>query len=138
MKITIDTNILVSSTFWSGDSDRILDKAEKREIELVLSEDIISEFLKVLDYEEIQSKIQNKNLEMRRSIEKIASISTIVEPKQKLYVIKDDPDDNIILECAIEGSVDYIVSNDKHLLKLGEFQGIKIVKPDEFLNIINK
>jgi len=138
MKITVDTNILVSSTFWSGDSDRILEKAETKEIELVLSEDILNEFSKVLDYEEIQNKIRDKNLGMRRTVEKITSISTIVKPRQRLEVIKEDPDDNIILECAIEGNVDYIVSNDKHLLKLEEFEGIKIIKPEEFLKILNK
>jgi len=131
MKITTDTNILVSSIFWSGDSDKILEKVEKKEVELVLSEDIINELLKVLDYKEIQNKIKDKNLEMRRTVEKIVSISTIVEPKQKLGIVKEDPDDNIILECAIEGNVDYILSNDKHLLKLEEFREIKIIKPEE-------
>jgi len=138
MKITVDTNILVSSTFWSGDSDRILEKVEKKEIELVLSEEIISEFLKVLDYEEIQNKIKNKNLEMRRTIEKIVSISTIVEPKEKLSIIKEDPDDDIILECAVEGNVDYIISKDKHLLKIENFRGIKVIKPEELLKILRE
>ena len=135
MRITIDTNILVSSTFWSGDSDKILKMAENEEIELVLSEEITSEFSKVLMYDEIQNKVKNKNLEIRRSVEKIISFSTMVEPKQKLEVV-EDPDDNIILECAVEGNVDYIVSNDNHLLKLGEYGGIKIVRPGEFLEVV--
>ena len=80
---------------------------------------------------------KNKNLEIIRTIEKIVSISTIIEPTQKLDIVKEDPDDNIILECALEGNVDYIISQDNHLLKLKEFKGIKIINPEEFLKIIN-
>ena len=56
MKITTDTNVLVSSTFWYGDSDRILRKVENKEIDLVLSGLIIEEFSHVLDYANIQDK----------------------------------------------------------------------------------
>ncbi len=135
MKITTDTNVLVSSTFWYGDSDRILRKVKEKEIELVLSELIIKEFSRVLNYEDIQNKIKNKNLEMRRTVEKIISMSTITEPTQKLDIVKEDPDDNIILECALEGNVDYIISQDKHLLKLKEFKGMKIICPKDFLDL---
>ena len=135
MKVTVDTNILISSTFWGGDSDKILKKVERGELELILSEDILDEFLKVLDYEEIKKKIENKNLEMRRAMEKIVSISTIVVPLRKLDVVEDDPDDNKILECAVEGDVDYLISQDKHLLNIGEYEGIKIISPEEFLKV---
>ena len=138
MKIVVDTNVLISATFWAGDSDRILEKAENKEIELVLSKEIIEEFVRVLGYEEIQQKIKDKNLEMRRTAEKIASISTIVVLLQKLDVIKEDSDDNKILECAVEGNADYIVSQDNHLLNLKEFRGIKIVTPEEFLDVLRR
>lgn len=135
MKITVDTNVLISSSFWHGDSDRILNRVENKEIELVLSKEIIEEFIKVLNYEEILNKIMEKNLEMKRTIEKIISLSILVEPKEKFDIIQDDLDDNKILECAFEGKVDYIVSQDNHLLKLKEFHGIKIITPEEFLKI---
>jgi len=51
-------------------------------------------------------------------------------------ILKEDPNDNIIIDCAFEGKVDFIVSQDKPLLKLGEFQGIRIVSPEEFLRIL--
>ena len=133
MKIVLDTNVLVSSSFWYGSSNLILDKAENKEIELILSREIIKEFSEVLEYEEISKKIRDKNLEMKRTIEKIVSISTIVEPSQKFDIVKEDSDDNKILECAFEGKADFIVSQDAHLLKLKEFQFIKIVTPEEFL-----
>lgn len=136
MKIAVDTNILISASFWHGNSDRILNKVENKEIELVLSKDIIEEFSRVLEYEEIQDKIKNKNLELKRTIEKIVSISTIVEPRQNFEIIKEDQSDNRILECAFEGKVDFIISQDNHLLNLNEFMGIKILTPEEFLKVL--
>ena len=135
MKITVDTNILVSATFWQGSSNSIMEKVECGEVELVLSKDILNEFSAVLLYPEIQEKIKNKHLEMNRTIAKVVSVSTIIEPELKLDEIKDDPDDNKILECAVAGGVDFIVSNDKHLLKLKKVQGIPIITSDEFIQM---
>ncbi len=70
---------------------------------------------------------------MQRTVEKIKEISTIVEPKIKLDLIEKDPDDNIVLECAKEGKVDFIPSYDNHILDLKEFENIPILKPDDFL-----
>ncbi len=138
MKITVDTNVLISSAFWYGSSFKIIEKVENKEIELVLSREILEEFMNVLNYEEIQQKIKNKNLEMKRTVEKIISISRIVEPEQRLNVVKEDDKDNKIIECAIEGDVGYIISQDNHLLKLKEYKGIKIILPEDFLKIIEK
>ena len=63
----------------------------------------------------------------------ILSISTLIETKTKLDIIKADPKDNIILEAAIEGKVEYIISYDNHLLNMIEFRNIKIISPGDFL-----
>lgn len=135
MRITVDTNILISATFWDGDSNKLIEKVERKEIELVLSKEILEEFAAVLNYDEIQDKIKNKDLEMKRTVEKIAAISTIVEPKQKFEIVKDDPDDNKIIDCAISGNVDYIVTNDYHLLKLKKIEGILMITPKELVQL---
>ncbi len=57
MRITVDTNILVSATFWYGDSNTIMELVESKQLELVLSVQILEEFTKVLDYKEIKEKI---------------------------------------------------------------------------------
>ena len=56
-----------------------------------------------------------------------------MEPKTTLSVIKEDPDDDRILECAIEARSRFIITQDKDLLRLGDFEGIEIVRPEEFL-----
>lgn len=136
MRITADTNVLISASFWYGDSEEIMQKVENKEIELILSKEIIEEFTNVLNYKEIQEKIKDKNLEMKRAVEKIISISTIIEPKQKFNAVKEDPKDNKIIECAVEANVNYLISQDNHLLKLKEFKGIKIITPKEFLDLV--
>ena len=138
MKITVDTNVLVSATFWYGGSNEIIEMAERGEIELILSKDIVKEFTRVLGSDELQKKIRDKNLEMIRTISKLVAIATMVESRVKICAVTDDPDDDQILECAKAGKVDFIVSNDAHLLKLKEFEGILIVSSQKFLQEIAK
>ena len=70
-------------------------------------------------------KVESKNLAVNNVIKKVISDAILVEPKRKFNIIIEDPDDNKILECAVEGNADYIISYDSHILKLKEFQGIK-------------
>ncbi len=134
MKIVLDTNVWLSGILWDGEASKILEKAEKKDIQIIISEDILSEIIKVLNRE---SKFQKYILNLRLSIEDllrtILSISTLIETKTKLDIIKADPKDNIILEVALEGKVDYIISYDNHVLNMIEFRGIKIISPKEFL-----
>lgn len=138
MRITVDTNVLFSAAFWYGDSHKIIEKVENQELELVLSKEIIEEFEGVLGYEEVKQKIRDKDLEMKKSVEKIVSVSEIVDPKIKFKAVKEDSRDDKILECAFEGKVGYVVTQDNHLLKLRKFRGIRIVTPEGFLEILEK
>ena len=60
-----------------------------------------------------------------------------IEVNSKLDLVKADPDDNKIIECAIDGNVDFLITKDRHLLDLKKYKGIKIIKPEEFLKIIS-
>lgn len=66
-------------------------------------------------------------------LEIIVFDSKIVYPKNKLDIVKKDPSDNKVIECAIEAEASFVVSGDKHLLEIKEYKGIKIVSPREFL-----
>ncbi len=132
-RITVDTNVLISATFWNGASSKILQLVEDKKCILILSAPILEEFAEVLEYDEIKRKVLSKNLEMKMALQKIVTIATIVEPNEKIHAISRDPDDNMILECAIEGNVDFIITNDKDILDLKEFRKIKVMTPEEFL-----
>ena len=133
MKVVLDTNVLVSGTFWRGASSKILEMADRGELEIILSKELIDEYYSVINREEIMNKIANKNLILNKAVCKIIKESKIVEPLEKLNIVTEDSDDNVILECAVEGNVNCIISQDNHLLKLKEFKGIKIITPEEFL-----
>ncbi len=64
------------------------------------------------------------------------AICEMVVPSRKLAAVKEDPYDNMVLECAVEARVDYVVSGDGHLLKLGRFEDIPILSPAQFLEVL--
>ena len=65
----------------------------------------------------------------------ISSISETVKPRKKLNVLVDEPD-NRVLECALKGKADAIVTGDKAMMALGEFEGVKIISLKEFLKAL--
>ncbi|MBI2041208.1 MAG: putative toxin-antitoxin system toxin component, PIN family [DPANN group archaeon] len=134
MKVVLDTNVLVSATFWSGPSFRIMQLVDESKLELILSKNILKEYDFVVRSNEILEKITTmQQLAIAGAIQKILLKAKIIEPKIKLNVVKADPDDNIVLEAAVEGGADFIVSQDKHLTDLVAYGNIKILKPIEFL-----
>jgi putative PIN family toxin of toxin-antitoxin system len=138
IKVTLDTNILISGSFWKGDSYKILLLIETQQIICILSPNIIEEYKEVMESEEITEKIFNKNLAINKIINYIILTATIISPTSKLKVVKKDPDDNKIIECAVEGKSDFIITNDKHLLNLKKYKKIKIITPEEFLRKLEK
>jgi putative PIN family toxin of toxin-antitoxin system len=64
---------------------------------------------------------------------KLEGIASVVDPDFELNAVPDDPDDNRVLECALAGKADYIVSGDRHLLRIASFEGIAIVTVRRFL-----
>ena len=132
MKVTVDTNFLISATQWDYSvAHKLLKKfilSDAKRFTIFTTQDILDETLEVLERDFEYSKNEAKNI-----IEKILLFANLIEPKQKVDIIKDDPDDNKVIECAIESSSDYIITYDRHLLKLKEYKGIKILKPEEIL-----
>ena len=129
MKVTVDTNFLISATQWNYSvAHKLLKKFILSDAEIFTTQDILDETAEVLERDFGYNKEEVKNI-----IEKILLFVKLIEPKQKVEIIKDDPDDNKVIECAVESSSDYIVTYDGHLLKLKDYKGIKIMKPEEIL-----
>ena len=133
MKVVLDTNIFISGIFWRGSSNKVILNWKEGKFTLVTSLKAVSEIIKVLK----DFKIKLSDDMIKEWIDLIIRNSIIVEPKEKIAIVKDDSKDNIFIETAVAGNVDYIVSQDNHLLKLKEFRGIKIITPEEFNKICN-
>ena len=101
--------------------------AEDGAIHLAVSDAILDEVERVLR----RDKFGWPKEEIDKAIRQITRFTEHVEPKQRIDGVKEDPTDNRILECAAANGSHYLVSGDKHLLKLGQYQGIKIVSGTE-------
>ena len=132
--LTLDTNILVSAFISKGNEYRILRLAKLEKIKLYISLEILEEFKEVIS----RSKFGFSQKQINKSIKQLLSISEILITSSKLEIVKEDPDDNKILECALDGKSDFIISGDRHLLDLKEYKNIKILTSRELLEKYNK
>jgi len=132
MRVVVDTNVFVSGIFWKGISNKIINFWREEKFDLVTSLKNVEELIKVLRY----FKISMSNELMKEWINLLVENSIIVDVIGNVKVVKDDPTDDKFIETALNGNADYIVSQDRHLLDLKEFEGIKIVTPQEFLKIL--
>lgn len=125
MRVVFDTNIFISAALRGGFSEDILRIVSSTDlVVLITSEDILNEL-----NQKLTEKFRWEEKESNFFINTIRDVCEIVDIKEKLYVIKRDPDDNSILECAISGKADLIVSSDQDLIDLKNFRGIGIIHP---------
>ena len=131
MKIVFDTNVLISVTQWDGSvAQKLLFILIKQNLKIYSSTQIILEYQKVLkrDFEYTEGEIAHM-------MEKVLHFITLVEPTKKINLVKEDPEDNHIIECAIESQAQYIIAYDNDLLRIKEYNGIKIITPETALKI---
>lgn len=129
MKIVPDTNVLISATLWDNSvSHKLLMKLIDGDNEITSSLGILNEYK-----EAVMRDFQYTEEKVNEIIEKLLNFIKIANPQIKIDAVKEDPDDNKILECAVDVNADYILSYDKHLLNIKEYEGIKIIKPDDFI-----
>jgi len=127
-KVVIDTNVFISS-FFGGIPRKIIDLWKDGEILLCFSQKIVEEYLEVLHRLGIEKEEIDKLARLfAEGYNCIYTASTI-----KLNIVKDDPDDNKFIECAVELDCKLIISGDKHLLKIKKYIDIEILSPREFI-----
>ena len=129
MKVVIDTNIFVSS-FFGGNPRRIIDLWKTEKITLCLSRDILDEYIEVLQRIGLQDEDEMGEL---LSLFKRGFNMLFTTKTPKVKVVKDDPDDDKFIECAMALKAEVIVTGDKAIEAVGEYMGIKILTPQRFL-----
>ena len=133
-KIVLDTNILISAFGWKGKPREIYEKVLEKEFELIISKKQIEELERVLNYPKFDFDEDKK----ARFLAILMETATIVETSDNLKIIEEDPDDNVILESAVESNVSFLVSGDPHLLEIKKFGEVEIISAAEFLEKIKK
>lgn len=133
-KVVFDSNIYLSAIIFGGNPRQLIELTKSKDIELFTSKAILLEVARNL-----QNKFGWRTQEVKEVIEAIPRFATIVSPKKNIKAIKSHPEDNRILEAALEANADYIISGDKkHLLSLKIFKDIFIISAKDFLDMLYK
>lgn len=132
MIVTLDTNVLVSGVVFRGVPAQIIDAAIDRRFTLALSPEILTEFRSVLRRPKFGLAADAVDLFIRD----IELHADVVYPEIVHHVVTADPDDNKVIDCAVEAVADLIVSGDAHLLDRETVHNIRVVTPKEFLSMI--
>lgn len=132
MIATLDTNVLISGTVFGGVPGRIINAAVDRRFILALSPAILHEYENVLSRSRFGLLAEAVELLVRD----MESHALIVYPTKKHQIVVDDPDDNAVVDCAVEARADVIVSGDSHLTDLKQVEGIPVVTPAGFLEML--
>ncbi len=135
LRAVIDTNLLVSYTLTKGETlSRLIDYWERGSFIYLTSPPIIRELKEVLQ----RPRLRAKMVADPHSLIEVIEADTEQTPGQLiLEQVCRDPKDAMFIACAVEGQADYIVSWDKDLLDLGEYQGIKIVRAEAFIAVLD-
>ena len=133
LTVTLDTNIYISALEFGGTPLRLLHMAVEGEIEIAISQPIVDETRRILRDKFGWSQARLDDVEAW-----LSSYTRLVAPRKTLDVVKHDPPDNRILECAVEAGSQYVVSGDNDLLRVGKYGGTQVVKLADFLTLMQR
>ena len=140
IRAVLDTNVWVSAILTPGNPPaKILELALTGKIRLIISPGIIREIGQVLQYPKVKKALTKQRItsqEVDEVILKLLKVGLITSGEILAAGVSDDPADDMVIACALEGHADFIISGDHHLADLKNYQGIKIVAPSTFLALI--
>jgi len=128
-RIVLDTNVLISAVVFGGKPREVPEKVIAGWFTMAISAEMLAEFQGVLE----GKKFRYPAAIVRNIVSELVAVSELVRPTMKVEHIKADPADNRILECALESRAARIITGDRHLLELGEYEGIPILEVAAFL-----
>ena len=131
MRIVIDTNVVASAIFFGGRPAALLRMVITRTLSAVATEEILDEYQETVNY--LMKKYSEKLDEF--SLIPVVSAMEIIPASHNIHVCRD-PDDDKFISCAVDGQCYYIVSGDKDLLTLGNYENIRILTVAEFMKMI--
>jgi putative PIN family toxin of toxin-antitoxin system len=137
LRAVIDTNVTISALITAGSPpDRVLRALLAERFDAVTSPQLIAELEDVASRRKFLARVRLAPAELRLFLDTIHAHSAIVRPDFEVSAMQSDPADNRVLEAAVAGNADYIVTGDGALLALGEYEGVEIVTPAMFIAIL--
>lgn len=136
LRAVLDANVYVSAFVRpEGPPGKILQRFLRAEFEVVLSAGIVDEVLRALAYPKVL-KVARTNVEPDLWFEDIVLLAQLVTVENERIRVSVDPDDDEYIAAAIEGRAALVVSGDTDLLNVATYQGVRIVNPREFLDLL--
>jgi putative PIN family toxin of toxin-antitoxin system len=138
LRAVLDANVFVSAAIRpEGPPGRILERfVRQAAFSLVLSPAIVDEVLRALAYPKVR-KHMRAEIDPQFWFRGIAVLADLVAGDYSVHGVSRDPDDDKYLAAAVEGRARYVVSGDPDLLTVGEYAGVRIVSPRQFLHLSN-
>lgn len=133
IRVVLDTNVIVSALVFGGLPREVLEMVEAGRCELFYSKPIQEEVRRVL-----AEKFRWHELILSEVLATVWQMGKLVLPSKTIKAVADDPDDNRILECALEAKAHAVVSGDHHLLDLANYRSIPILSPRQFISLYSK
>jgi putative PIN family toxin of toxin-antitoxin system len=135
LRAVLDTNVFVSASLSKNANSptrELLERWKKKEFTLVTCDQIAKELIE---------KLKERGVPPEDIVEQVSALAASAEwvgvPEEKIEALLSDPDDNVVVACAVEGKANYLVTYDPHFdLLQGEYHGIKIVKAIPFLEVL--
>ena len=131
MNVVLDTNVVASAIFFGGKPKKVIEMLMAGQIEAFASKEILEEYSDTVEY--LYDKYPGRK--PKTPFGQIAAKCKVVKTHSLIDICRD-PDDNKFIECAMDASCYYVVSGDKDLLTIKEYEGIHIVTVSEFLDIM--
>lgn len=136
MRIVADTNVIVSAFLWGGTPRRLLDAAEARHFELFTSRALIAELEDVLSREKFAGQLRQTRFTSAFLLARYTQLASLIAAAEIAVPELRDPDDALVLACALAARAEAIVSGDADLHALGSYQGIPVLSPADCLKRI--
>jgi len=127
-----DTNILFSATGWRGNPFQCVERARAGGLRVFTCPELMEELA-----EKLGARLHFSADQVAETLADYLGFLRVIQIPKGLTAVCRDPEDNMVLECALESHAQYIVSGDKDLLELGAFRGIRIVRAGEFLELLS-
>ena len=136
MRLVLDTNVVVSGLLWDGTPALLLDAAQAGKLELCTSRVLLAELARILRRAKFAEAIAASGSSLDDLVLGYAELAAVLEPASIAPTVLSDLDDDHVLACALAAQADLVVSGDQHLLDLGRFHNIPIVKPAAAVKIV--
>lgn len=137
LKLVVDTNLFVSGLILKrGAPNELLNSWRRGDFLLLITHEIIDEIKRVLRYPRIARKYNISEADIEELTVLLETEAVTLNPNVTLTIVKDDPDDDKFIECAVTGKADYIVTGDSHLLSLRRVNDISIVSVNDYFNLL--